>query len=89
VSGSDEAWRNPWCSRLLVHTWLNLSGRLTALRRQAPSEELGTNTAKSAHLPSPFLQTMKAKVLNDMSEKKEALVVPHHSNEASCYIFCT
>ena len=72
-----------------AHTWLSLSRKLAALRRQAPSEELGTNAAKSDHPPSPFLKPIKAKGLNDRSEKREAGMVPHHSNEVPCYVFCT
>lgn len=72
-----------------AHTWLSLSRRLAALRGQAPSEELGTNAANSDHPPSPFLKPVKAKGLNDTSEKKEAGVVAHHSNEVPRYVFCT
>lgn len=48
---------------------------LAALRRQVPSEELGTSAAKSDHPPSPFLKPIKAKSLSDTFEKKEAGVI--------------
>lgn len=59
-----------------THTWLSLSKMLAALRRQVPSEELGTSAAKSDHPPSPFLKPIKAKSLKDTFEKKEAGVTP-------------
>lgn len=58
-----------------THIELSLSRMLAALRRQVPSEELGTSAAKSDHPPSPFLKPIQAKRLNDTFEKKEAGVI--------------